>query len=190
MGFTLLGILNSQAAGGAGATSFDLIGTTILSGSAKNIILSGWGSEYKHIQIRGTVRKDGTTGDVVRVYINGVTALDYTTHTLRGYGSGNSVTYNDGTMRLNGLGVRNYTGSNDGSYGAMVSDILDVTNTSKVPVVRTLFGAADPNHGYSTNLATGIYYGSSGAVTSVTMNMWDNNFAAGTRFSVYGIRGE
>jgi hypothetical protein len=42
MSFMLLGILNSQAAGGGGG-AFDLLETTTLTGTQNNISFTGWG---------------------------------------------------------------------------------------------------------------------------------------------------
>jgi hypothetical protein len=71
-------------------------------------------------------------------------------------------------------------------FGAAVVDILDPFSTTKNTTVRTLLGQTS-----STNrvaLSSGAFY-STAAITSVTLFPETESILAGSRFSLYGIRG-
>jgi len=60
MSFVLLGILNSQAAGGAGLTeAHELISETVVSSAVSSITLSNIPQQYKWIEIRTGYYRDG-----------------------------------------------------------------------------------------------------------------------------------
>jgi len=189
MSFILLGILNSQAAGAGGAGAYELLETTVLTSSASSVSFTGLGSytDYKHLQIRMLTR--GTFSDngnaPARMRFNSDTSVSYATHRLFGNGSSvfssnfvnrDRIQFNDSTP--------NATAGAD-AFGAMVIDILDFSNTNKNTTVRALHGAvASLNH---IHLDSGAYF-KTDAITSTELINADQNFATGSRFSLYGIR--
>jgi hypothetical protein len=184
----LLGILNSQAAGG-GDGAYDLLETTTLSSSASSVTFSGLGSysDYAHLQIRYIVRTDRTNNvDGVTLKINGDTANNYSHHRLLGYGSvGSFAAANVGFIYL---GLCPDASSTANTFGAGVADILDAFETTKYKTVRTLGGTAHPTDPY-VSLTSGSWRDTS-SLTSLTVDQTTGpNFVAGSRFSLYGIKG-
>jgi hypothetical protein len=81
-------------------------------------------------------------------------------------------------------------GSNTNIYTGAVMDILDYASTSKNTTVRALYGET-----YSAQFQDQIKLGSgawrnTAAVSSLTVSYNTGSVAAGSRFSIYGIKGE
>tara|TARA_R110000782_G_scaffold261065_2_gene352511 strand:- start:245 stop:796 length:552 start_codon:yes stop_codon:yes gene_type:complete len=183
MSFMLLGILNSQASGGA-AGAFDLLQTTTLGGNASTIQFNGLSSfsDYKHLQLRTVTRTNrGGTDASVKLRVNGDTNdSNYSGHELyAGFGEVNS--YNN-----NAAFIAKTTGSVYAHYGVSVTDILDFQNTSKFTTFRTFGGA----NGYQYMSINGMAFLNTNALTSLTITVGEgNSYIAGSRFSLYGTRG-
>ena len=188
MSFILLGILNSQVTG-AGGGSYELIESQVLTSSASSVTFSGLSSysEYKHLQVRATMSISGTyTGTVdTWVRLNGVT----TNHSRHGLlGDGSSVTSYGGTSSSRITMNDSMTGNSDnGIFGAYVFDFLDAYDTNKNTTMRALAG------NYNTGArAIGLYSGAflqTDAISSIYFQSSSGDLAAGSRFSLYGIRG-
>lgn len=180
-----LGIL---AASGAGAPmgDYELISTTTLSSAASFVTfnVSSFASTYKHLQIRAVARS--TRADVdsaIGVQFNATTS-GYFWHELQGNGStvSSSASTSQTSMRL-GYTTGNSSAAN--AFGAMVLDVLDPYSTTKNKTFRALTGGTDLNRIRLTS-------GSLALTDSMTeIKLLDNfaNFAIGSRFSIYGIRG-
>lgn len=189
MSFVLLGILNSQAAGAAGATSYDLLETQVLSSTASSLTFTGLGSytDYKHLQIRAVAQANtgGTNILNLNVNLNSDTGFNYTVHRL--YGGSSSVQSASNTSRDSLIVWRACTRNADG-YAPSVIDILDFSNTSKYTTIRGIAG------GYASSektiaLSSGVWMNTS-ALTSISFtNNGAVDFTAGSRFSLYGIKG-
>jgi hypothetical protein len=193
--FTVRGETSSGATNGYSAASssitpnfgaYELISSTILTSTASSVTFSSIPSTYKHLQLRCTVRGiNGATFPELRIQLNGDTASNYSYHDLRGTGSAvassssSSVAY----MRM-GSASKTATTS---SFYAMVCDILDYGNTSKNKTLRALGGHT--SDGYDDiRLASGSW-GSTSAVSSINLFPAANDFAVGSRFSLYGVKG-
>jgi len=186
-----LGIL---AGSGGVADSYELIESVILGTATSSVTFSSlatYASTYKHLQLRFTARSDEAANVYrsVNLRLNGNTTANYHNHRLRGSGG----TVNSGAslsqtfMTLTGrLAANNVT---SGVFGATIIDILDAFSASKNTTVRTLAGIE------AATAAGEIFLGSSflndtASITSITL-LPDTavNFLAGSRFSLYGIRG-
>ena len=187
MSFMLLGILNSQAAGGGGA-AFDLLETTTLTSSASSVTFSGLDaySDYKHLQVR-VITRGTRNSETSRLYvtINSTTA-GYNTHRL--WGDGSSV-----RSERNPLASKwefQYThgsSSNTVAYTPMVFDLLDFSSTSKFKTARALFGTYTSGT-KGINLDSCLWQNTA-AVTQMSFTGYYDSLAAGTRISIYGIKG-
>ena len=191
MSFVLLGILNSQAAGGAALPAYDLLQTTVLTSSQNSITWSNldttYGADYTHLQIRAVMRQDrAVTGfDRVVMQINGDTAAAYAHHQL--FGNGSSTGAGNGTFKnFMTTGISVFNGDTSGAFGVNVIDINDAFNTSKYKTVKTLCGAEAAGQKYVA-LHSGVYYGS-GALSSIKIfgESSSYNCLTGSRFSLYG----
>jgi len=183
-----LGILASSGGGAAG--SFELISTTILSTTAASVTFSttGLGSTYKHLQIRSTIRTDKSVGQSTFVRLNGDSGSNYAFHSL--VGNGSSVTSNATTSYTSAvmyLGSTPGTNTTTGVFEPGIIDILDAFSTSKNKTLKAV-------NGNQSNVVTNLRFTSglwmnTAAITSILISPETNNFIAGSRFSLYGIKG-
>ena len=187
MSFILLGILNSQVEGGA-AGAYELIESQVLSSSASSVTFSSIPQDYKHLQIRMVVRSASTSANrSIQYQFNADTGANYAQHSLVangsvvGSGSGYGLTYISDEFVPE-------ADSPTGIFGAAVAEILDYSNTAKNTTLKTLSGT-----GVSTQvlwpigLHSGLWNNTS-AVTQIKLTPL-GSAAAGSRFSLYGIRG-
>jgi len=183
MSFMLLGILNSQAAGGA-AGAYDLLETTTLASSASSVTFSGLGSysDYAHLQARWTGR-NGSAGGAVYMRFNGDTGANYVQHQLYGNGSIAQSGYNDGQSLLSWNMADSNTASN--VFTSYVMDILDFANSNKLTTGRSVYGRTEqPVVAVISHL-----WKNTSPVTSIVF-LGGPTFAAGSRFSIYGIKAD
>ena len=186
MSFMLLGILNSQAAGGGGA-AFDLLETQTLASSAASVTFSSIPQDYKHLQIRLVGRTTRTaSNEDIAITFNSDTSTSYTYHYLQGDGS--SVTSSSAGTNASTFSVR-LPGNNEATnlFGSQVWDLLDYANTSKNSTLRVLGGFVGSIN--RIGLTSGAWLNTA-SVTTINMTPASgNNFIIGSRFSLYGIKG-
>ena len=182
------GVFSAGAGGGGAAGSYDLISSTILTGSQASITFdtTGLGSTYKHLQIRLTARtSDPAAVDALLMRFNSDTGTNYNDHALFGNGStvASAATSNGSFVPLGLVAAAN---ANSGLFGAVVTDILDFASTSKFKTVRSLSGVLST---VFVQLRSAAWRNTS-AITSI--QIYPNlgaNLLTGTRVSLYGIKG-
>ena len=189
MSLILLGILNSQAAAAGGAGAYDLLETQTLASSASSVTFTGLGSysDYKHLQIRMVTRASDAAGiKEYRLRLNGDSGTNYSSHVL--YGNGSVVSSESSTSSDTIRKQFTTAATNDtNAFGAAVLDVLDFSSSSKNTTLRSLFGS--PGGTFNTvGLSSGLWINTS-AVTSIQVFLSSNSFIAGSRFSLYGIKG-
>jgi hypothetical protein len=179
-----LGIL-SAAGAGVVAGDYELISTEILGSAQSSITFSSLGtysSIYKHLQIRAVARKSDTSNEQ-RITFNGDTGSNYALHYL--YGNGTSVQSGGGSSNSF---IANYpfAGSNftADAFGAYVMDILDPYSTTKNTTIRQLSALSN----VEIQLSSG-FWNNTASITSISLTTGSGNLVAGSRFSIYGIRG-
>jgi hypothetical protein len=185
-------ILGVTASGFVDVSDYELISSTILGSSTPSVTFSSLGdyaSTYKHLQLRTLTRNDNATNDrELYIRFNGDTTSSYASHRLTGNGStvtnGSDISKTSIELRQGVIGA-NQTAN---IFGAAVIDILDFSSTSKNTTIRSLMG----HHG-SANRIVHLYSGffnNTAAITSINLRTLDGvNFVAGSRFSLYGIKG-
>ena len=182
------GILASSGGGAAGA--YELISTTVLTTTAASVTFSSIPSTYKHLQIRTVTRTNFSDNFVMDMTgkINNDSNANYSQHFLNG--NGTSVTSGANTnltyLYLQSASPAANTTAN--SFGCMVMELLDYSSTSKNKTIRAMIGAANPGSTYSGVRLISNLWMSTAAVTSVQLN-GGGSFIAGSRFSLYGIKG-
>lgn len=172
------------AGGGGGATSMELIETVSLSGSSASVTFSSIPSTYTHLQVRITARTDNTSTRYFWMRLNGDTGSNYAYHSLVGTGSVVTADVGTSTARMFASELQNNTISS--AYTGLIVDIADYANTNKNKTVRKLWGL--PGSVNRVALSSGVWLSTS-AVTSITFLTNFDNFASGSRFSLYGIKG-
>jgi hypothetical protein len=186
------GVLSAAGAGGIVGGNYDLIETVILGTDTSSVTFSSlatYASTYKHLQIRFTGRTaTADHGQEFTLRFNGISTNSYSWHFLRGNGSAVSSTAGSTT---NGMFVGQFSASlaAANNFGSGVVDILDAYSTTKNKTVRGLSGVTDSGL-TRINLYSGLFQStdSTSTITIFSQNFSDN-INAGSRFSLYGIRG-
>jgi len=186
MSFMLLGILNSQASGGGGASAYDLLETTTLTSTASSVTFSGLGSysDYAHLQIRAVVRSNrSSVSDNLDIQINSDTGNNYAYHSIVGTG---------GTVFGEPAGATNkirteppIPASTDpaNTFSARIIDILDFSSSSKNTTTTSLQGSYPRGIGVTSG-----GWDNADAVTLLTLIAQSGSFVSGCRFSLFGIK--
>jgi hypothetical protein len=192
MTLSALGIFSAAGAGGAAVSSdYELISTQVLGSATPSVTfdVSSFASTYKHLQIRFTGRT--ATSQYAQEFtlrFNGVSSNSYSWHFLRGDGS--SVASTGGSTQ-NAMFVGQFSSalSAANNYGSGVVDILDAYSTTKNKTVRGLSGITDSGLTRIT-FYSGLFQ-STAATSSLTIysQNFSDNINAGSRFSLYGIKG-
>lgn len=186
----VLGIIASQNYPRV-TNSYESIATvTVGAGGTSSITFSSIPSIYTHLQIRGFAQTNRTTSaqDSGKVTFNGDTgASNYGSHFLTGDGASATAsnTISNAFMYIARFGTTNSANI----FGAIVIDVLGYRNTSKYKTMRYL-GATDQNGSGYIELGSGLYSGSTSAITSITIapvtgTLW-NQYSS---FALYGIKG-
>jgi hypothetical protein len=183
------GVLSAAGAGGV-AGDYELIATELVGADTPSITFSSlatYSSTYKHLQIRTASRnsRTGFSTGVVSLRFNGDTSSSYTYHEL--FGNGSSVSsYADGSQTsIRGAFFVAGASTAANAFGGGVLDILDPFSTTKNTTTRSLSGVADA----AVALTSGAFF-KTDAITSITLlGIGGTNLVAGSRFSLYGIRG-
>ena len=169
-----LGILDYPT-GAAGA--YDLLETQVLTSSASSVTFTGLDtfSDYKHLQIRMVTQTAASGGYNATVRLNGDTGSNYAGHQLAGL-SGTMYSFSQTSTSSPAFRTsEDYPNPN-------IIEILDFSNTSKNTTIREFTGSG------TTIWLRSILWNDTSAVTSISMTP-TGNFIAGSRFSLYGIKG-
>ena len=190
MRFILLGILNSQVEA-AGGGSYELISTTLISTNTSSVTFSNLDTlDYRHLQFRIAVRNSFTGFAGIRnvnVRLNGDSGTNYRGHILEGNGS--AVQSND-TGATTALRIQSVAPDNDTTanvFGVLVADILDYKSPNKNTTMRALSGNALSGNNRIT--LTSSFWNNTAAVTTMEVSFDTFNAVAGSRISLYGIKG-
>jgi hypothetical protein len=171
--------------------AYELIESTILDTATSSVLfdsLDTYASTYKHLQIRALGRSTrSSTGDSLAMRFNGITTTSYTRHVL--FNAGSATPSSTGAVSQTSLTAGRISAANTTAnvFGATVLDILDYSSTTKNTTIRALSG-------FIAN-ETALYFESgmlvnTSAITSIELFAGTGNLVAGSRFSLYGIKGE
>lgn len=138
---------------------------------------------FSHLQLRIVGRSTlASSADNMYCRFNGDSNAIYTGNSV--YGDGSSVAQGN-YMGYDAWEIGLVAGGNSitNVFSAVISDILDYSNTSKNKTIQTV-GGYDNNGNGQIVLKSGLY-SSTNAITS--MNVSYPPFKTGTRFDLYGI---
>jgi hypothetical protein len=180
-----LGLLSQ---GGGAPSTFELISTTVASGSSSSVTFSSIPATYKHLQVRMTMR--GGAAVLTNIFnllsFNGDTAANYAWHSLEGTGSViQSIAGSDVTSIR--AGVFPGDSSTASSFSGTILDIMDYADVNKFKTSRLLAGSNTAT-ARTIRLSSGLWRSTS-AITSLSFTSDNGNYASGSRFTLYGIRG-
>jgi hypothetical protein len=189
-----LGILSAAGAGGApaGPSDYELITTEILGTSQASVTFNNLGdysSTYKHLQVRVVSRSNrGAVFEDTLLRFNGSTS-DYASHWLEG-ANGVVPSSNQGTSnsRMYIFGGTNGNNATANAFGATVIDILEPFNTTKNKIIRHLSGRI-PESSQGVSFGSGLWVNTSSVTSFTILPDGGSAWVAGSRFSIYGIKG-
>ena len=171
--------------------AFDLLESEILTGTQLavefNSLLSAYGSDYQHLQIRFTARSNrpSQTADGAALFINGATT-GYSQHNLRSDGS----TYAAYGGNANELGFSLLPASNYPSnyFAAGYYNLPDAFETSKYKTLKGYWFTSAGTNAYRFLSSYSASLRSTNAIDSLKFQPNTGSFIAGTRFSLYGLK--
>lgn len=167
---------------------FELIGTVLVTATTSSVTFTGIPQTYKHLQLRVVGRTDRASSyDGAKIRFNGGTSIDYAFSQLTGNGTAVNA-YRDAAALYWYLGLGSFEAatSASGAFGVAICDILDAFNTSKNKTMRSLSGSISVP---SILLQSGLWVDTS-AISSIAIQPdTGTNWAIGSRFSLYGVRG-
>lgn len=182
----LVALLDSGVA--PSTNSYESIATQTFSSAGGGFSFTSIPSTYKHLQVRAIARIDGGSSNYNSIFnmgFNNDTAANYSNHQLYGVGSGSG-----GAGVQTGANPTSAIWSETGSaqFAAHVIDILDYADTNKYKTARALVGT-DTNGGGVIELVSGSWRSTS-AINRIDFSFnGGGNFAAGSHFALYGIKG-
>ena len=172
--------------------SYESIATTTVSSSVASITFSSIPATYKHLQIRYIARDSATSSgsDDMIITFNSGASPTYSWHRLVGDGATASST---GLASQSQIQISSGAISRGGNaayiFSAGIIDILDYQNTNKNTTTRALYGQ-DRNGSGDIGLGSGLWYGSTNAVTDITFTIESaRSFVVNSQIALYGIKG-
>jgi hypothetical protein len=187
----ILGIYASQISGHLfGPTgAYDSIATASGTGSSATVSFTSIPSTYTHLQIRAIVKSTaaGSTFTDGNLTFNSDTSASYTRHILYGNGASAVAFGNTGNTAWSIGGGDVPLAGYTNIFGAYIIDILDYTNTNKNKTARALTGA-DANGAGQILLSSTVFL-KTDAISSIQLNCPSGNWASGSQFALYGIKG-
>lgn len=165
-------------------SDYDLLETEILTSTVYEFIFDGlntaYSADYQHLQIRATIGRPGNS-DAATGFIQVQSGQDMGySHRLNGNGS--SV-----TSAANADGRFLYGGNGESyQFTGLILDALDAFETTKNPTFRIFAGIAGNTEPFVQ--LRSMYRNNTFAVDDIEFNS-AAGFSAGSRFSLYGLKG-
>ena len=195
MTLSALGIFSAAGAGGAPAGAYQLISTTILTGTQGSVSfdVSTLASTYRHLQLRVVPKtNENVVISGLRIRLGSPTAdsgTNYASHQL--FGNNNAVSSsgnpNETWMFAGTSAGANATGN---AFHASVIDLLDAFSSTKFTTMRALYGNPESTAANSVvGLNSGVWRNTAAVQTIQLLSTGGASFVSGSRFSLYGIQG-
>jgi len=172
---------------GGFSSDYQLIATALLSSNG-TAVFSNIPQTYRHLQVRAATLVAGSSNgsgfEDSWAFNNDYNGSNYSTHQLRGNGSSVSTFYRSSGMFLQHA---SFTSGQPITNVATV-DFINYRDTSRFKTVRLLGGVHGPNGSWIT-LSSGEWR-SLAAITTIEYNYGGTALAAGSRISLYGVKGQ
>jgi hypothetical protein len=185
MGGILTALLGSYA---PVTPAFESIATITATGGETSLGFTSIPGTYTSLQVRGIVRDTdaGTGWNYGGMTVNNDTGSNYAQHYIRGNGTSVQVYGNPNMTTGNGiLAIGN--GSTAGIFGVVIMDFHDYASTTRYKTIRSFVGG--DSNGAGLVVLNSTLWQSTSAITSIQILDGATAFAAGSTFSLYGIKG-
>ena len=169
------------------AKTYEPIATTTLASDTASISFSSIPGTYTDLKLVMIVRSTvvATNADL-RLTFNGSTAANYYRTVIQGTGTGNPTSARQTTVANIVLGRPVAASATAGIFSMINVDIAKYSSaTLEKPLLSRM--ASDRNGSGEVSIVAGLWLNTS-AVTSLTLTPQSNNFAAGTKATLYGIK--
>lgn len=162
------------------AITYEPIATTTLGSAANTLTFSSISGSYTDLVLISTAVASSSPADLY-LRFNGDTANNYSATVLSGDGSAASSTrFTNDAVGI----ILDYYGSAGTSVGHIcIAHIMNYSNATTYKTVLSRANRADSG----TDAVVGLWR-STAAITSVTVRTTGGNLAAGSTFSLYGIK--
>lgn len=179
-------------------SAFDFLETTVLSSNTSSVnfnnLNSTYGSTYQHLQVRFVFRPTSTDTSLMARMNDDSNGANYNGVWMESGGSGVGQSTRTDTNSLIFFYPQDFSNTTSSAFYVAILDILDPFETTKNTTIRCFLGSTGSNP--KVGLATGGWFNTA-ALTSFGLSLgtgnpaaWQgSNFAANSRFSLYGIRG-
>jgi hypothetical protein len=191
-GFTRVGGAWKQWYTASVPGDYEILESAILSGSESSVIFSNlnskYSSEYKHLQVRFSVRGNRSESNtLLQVFFNANENYNnYAWQRLAGEGASpvqtSAIDYN--SIDLYGIPGATNTAN---VFAPGVIDILEPFNTSRNTIIKSLNGFTGSSAS-QIDITSGVFL-STAIISSIHFEDRFSTLAAGSRFSLYGLKG-
>jgi hypothetical protein len=170
------------------AGSFEQISTVLVQTATNSIVFSAIPQTYKHLQLRMTIRGTASSNSAnIAMAFNGPDSSSWVQHFMWGNGTNVQSFANTGLTTWVNNGIFPSGNAPASVFGVSIIDILDYSASNKNKTVKILSGYNGSDN--RIELRSGLYMNTA-VVSHIQFSPWDNpNFAAGSRISLYGIKG-
>lgn len=174
-------------------SSFESI-ASVSPGGTDLVTFSSIPSTYKHLQIRFVCKSSYTTaelgwGNSISLSIGSATAAY--NHQIYGNGANADTTYTNGGdyIKIYGTNMASLS-SQTNMFSAGIIDIHDYSSTTKNKTFRAICGT-DYNTGtsFAGSALNSGFINRTSAISNIYIYSAFNNFASGSSFALYGIKG-
>ena len=184
-----LGILAS-AGGVPPIGDYELISTTSLTGNAADVTfdVSSFSSTYRHLQVRfASKSNNAAVWEIGLLRLNGDTGANYSVHSLEATYQPSLITRSTGSANTSSMSFSAAGATNAGVFSAAIVDILNAYG-ARNKTVRLLSSYHQPSAG-EYSIRSGDWRNTAGVTSVSIFPLSGTAWLAGSRFSIYGIRG-
>lgn len=164
------------------AVTYEKIATTTLGSSSSLVTFSSISSAYTDMVLIGSIQMSDNTSFYIRC--NSDTTNKYSATLLVGDGSSaSSLRVSQTDLGGNGIYTNSNTFPTSGSFGTAIWNFLNYSNTTTNKTILSRVGSA----GLTTKAIVNLY-ASTSAISQLDIRPFSGTMAAGTSFTLYGIK--
>lgn len=164
---------------------------TVSNTSTTTVTFSTIPQTYAHLQVRAVARgtESAATLGSPTMRFNNDSGSNYADHRFGTFGSGTFADTEYAQAQAAGIGWIAGGTADANTFGALIMDIFEYTNTNKYKTVKSHPGVAVNSSGGWAALTSNLWL-STAAITRIDFSVGSANpWVPGTQFALYGMRG-